>query len=63
MRIIVDRSTCRGYANCVVESPDFFDIDDTGKVIALTDSPDSGRFDEVRRATASCPVRAIGLQE
>jgi ferredoxin len=46
-----------------VESPDFFDIDDTGKVIALTDSPDSGRFDEVRRATASCPVRAIGLQE
>lgn len=64
MKILVDQSVCREYANCVIESPDVFDLDDvTGKVVALVDEPDSGLEAEVRAAAASCPVHAITLVE
>ncbi len=64
MKILLDQSVCREYANCVIESPDVFDLDDvTGKVIALVDEPDTGLEGEVRAAAASCPVHAITLVE
>ncbi len=34
--IKVDLSKCQGYANCVVTSPDAFDLGDDGKVVLLT---------------------------
>lgn len=62
MKIQVDQSKCREYANCVMESPDVFDLDDvTGKVVALIEDPDENLHDEVRAAAASCPVHAITL--
>lgn len=64
MKILLDQSVCREYANCVIESPDVFDLDDvTGKVVALVDELDSGLEAEVRAAAASCPVHAITLVE
>jgi ferredoxin len=64
MKILVDQRTCREYANCVIESPDVFDLDEvTGKVVALLDEPDAALHDEVRAAAAACPVRAITLEE
>ncbi|MFC7495993.1 MULTISPECIES: ferredoxin [unclassified Nocardioides] len=64
MKILLDQSVCREYANCVIESPDVFDLDDvTGKVIALVDEPDGALVGEVRAAAASCPVHAITLVE
>jgi ferredoxin len=64
MKILVDQSVCREYANCVIESPDVFDLDDvSGKVIALVAEPDAAFEDEVRAAAASCPVHAITLVE
>jgi ferredoxin len=66
MRIAVDPARCRAYANCVLESPDIFDLHErTGKVLlrepATIVGPD--RLAEVRAAVASCPVRAISLEE
>lgn len=64
MKVTVDTAVCREYANCVVESPDVFDIDDaTGKVVALMVDPGPELHDEVRRAVASCPVRALTIEE
>lgn len=64
MKIMVDQKVCREYANCVIESPDVFDLDDvTGKVVALVEEPGAGLEDEVRAAAASCPVHAITLVE
>lgn len=64
MKILVDQAVCREYANCVIESPDVFDLDDiTGKVVALIDEPDPSLEGEVRAAAASCPVHAITLVE
>lgn len=64
MKIQVDTFACREYANCVVESPDVFDIDETtGKVMLLIEEPSSELHEEVRAAAASCPVHAITLVE
>jgi ferredoxin len=64
MKVSVDQSVCREYANCIVEAPDVFDLDEeNGKVVALIEEPDAALHDEVRAAAASCPVKAITLQE
>lgn len=64
MKIQVDQSVCREYANCVIEAPEVFDLDEVnGKVIALIDEPDSSLEGEVRAAAAACPVHAITLVE
>jgi ferredoxin len=64
MKVSVDQSVCREYANCIVEAPDAFDLDEkNGKVVALVTEPDRSQYDEVRAAAASCPVKAITLHE
>ncbi len=64
MKIVADLTTCQGYANCVVEAPDVFDIDDaTGKVVILKPAPDAQDEDDVRRAVAACPVKALTIEE
>ncbi|UOY02275.1 ferredoxin [Blastococcus sp. PRF04-17] len=64
MKVSVDQSVCREYANCIVEAPDVFDLEeDSGKVVALVVEPDPAQFDEVHAAAAACPVRAITLHE
>lgn len=64
MNISVDQSVCREYANCVMESPDVFDLDElSGKVIALITEPAPSQYEEVRAAAAACPVHAITITE
>lgn len=64
MKIEVDPQACRAYANCVMESPDTFDIDDaSGKVRLLVSQPDASLRDEVRAAVKACPVYALSLIE
>lgn len=64
MNVSVDQSVCREYANCIIEAPDVFDLDEeTGKAVALVVEPAPAQHEEVRAAAASCPVRAITLHE
>lgn len=64
MKVSVDPTVCQSYANCIVEAPDVFDLDDeTGKVVALVVEPDPDQDDLVRAAALACPVRAITLHE
>jgi ferredoxin len=63
MNITVDVITCQAYANCIVEAPDVFDLDESGKVLVLLGQVDESRRDEVLRAADSCPVRAITLAD
>mgnify|MGYP003583155748 CR=1 FL=1 len=62
-RIASDTHVCQGYANCLVTAPDYFDLDDDGKVVILEDRPSDGDEAVVREAVASCPVRALKLLE
>lgn len=58
-----DLDKCQGYANCMVNAPDVFDLDDDGKVDILEPTPDPGEMDAVREAVSSCPVRALSLRD
>lgn len=62
-QIVADPHICQGYANCLVTAPDYFDLDDDGKVTILTEQPSDSDEAVVREAVASCPVRALKLLE
>lgn len=57
MRIEADKTKCQGYASCVIEAPDDFDLGDDNKVLII------GREDRdmntVLKAVASCPAKAL----
>lgn len=62
MRVVVDLNTCQGYANCVVEAPDLFDVDDeSGKAVVLLEEVDASLADDAQRAVDNCPVSAITI--
>lgn len=64
MKIHLNQSLCREYANCLAEAPEVFDIDDTkGKAFLLIEEPDDNLISQVRAAVASCPARAITLTD
>jgi ferredoxin len=64
MRVEVDLSTCQGYANCVIEAPEVFDLDDaTSKAVVLLDTVPESLEEQARHAVDNCPVRAIELHE
>ena len=61
--IKADFGACQGYANCVAAADDYFDIDDDGVVVVLTDAvaeSDRARVDEAAR---SCPVSALRVED
>jgi ferredoxin len=64
VKIIADLEACQGYANCVIEAPDVFDIDESSaKVVVLQATPTPDLMDDVRRAVAACPVKALTIEE
>lgn len=64
MRVVIDLATCQGYANCVVEADQIFNLDDdTGKAIVLLETVPDEFAEDARRAAANCPVKAIFIEE
>lgn len=61
MNIHADRTVCQGYANCLVTAPDYFDLDDEGRVAVLNSDIAQGDETVVEEAVGSCPVRALRL--
>ena len=60
MRIEVDHTVCQLYANCIVEAPENFDLDDDGQLLVTADV-EEGLEENVRRAEQLCPAKAITL--
>lgn len=58
-----DRAKCQSFANCVVASPDVFDLDDNGLVTVLREQVNGERLKEVLDAVNSCPVAALWVEE
>lgn len=56
-----DRDVCQGYANCVMAAPDYFDLDDDGKVIVLKPEVPESDHAHVEAAVNSCPVSALSF--
>jgi ferredoxin len=62
MRVAVDRDTCVSHGQCEFAAPGSFMINDDGDLEVNENPPDSDRED-VERAVAACPVRALTLVE
>ena len=59
----VDRDLCEGYANCVFQADDVFDLGDDNVVTLLrVEIPQSDRV-RIEEAVESCPVAALSLHE
>lgn len=64
LKLSLDLDGCKGYACCMLESPNLFDIDDeTGMAIQLVDSPTEELREEAECAVRACPAGIITLTE
>lgn len=61
LRVVIDRDLCVGFADCVAEAPDAFEIDDEG--IAVLTTPEKAGRARFLDACAACPVDAITVYE
>jgi ferredoxin len=61
MRIEVDTNRCEGHGMCEVVAPEYFALDDDGKLIVLEETvPDTDQA-LVHDAAFACPVAALKL--
>jgi len=59
----VDRGLCEGYANCVFQAEDVFDLGEDNIVSLLkTEISEADRV-RIEEAVESCPVAALSLEE
>lgn len=64
MKIIVEQDKCASSGNCVMYAPEVFDQrDEDGVVVVLDEQPPDEQTDNARKAEASCPARAIHIEE
>jgi ferredoxin len=62
-RLRVDRDLCEGYANCVFQAPDIFDLGDDNIVVIQSADIGEDNHERVAEAVASCPVAALSLDD
>jgi len=58
MRVVVDLAVCQGYAQCAFLAPEAFRLSGPEGLMYDPGPPDRLR-EQVLRAVAACPVRAI----
>ena len=57
LKVIIDRTLCVGFGDCVEVSPDAFDLDDDG--IAIFVQPEIVAHEVLVEACRICPVDAL----
>lgn len=62
-RVIADGGLCQGYANCIMDAGEIFDLDEDGLVIVLKEQISEEERAQVETAIANCPVSALSLAE
>ena len=63
MRITVDEDACTGHGRCWSLSPEVFEADDDGYCSTREVEVPPGQEEQARRASLSCPERAITITE
>jgi ferredoxin len=64
VKLVLDTDACMGYANCVIEAPELFDIDeDSDKAVILEDNPDDSFRAAAERAVRVCPAVALRIED
>jgi ferredoxin len=60
-RVIADGGLCQGYANCIMDAGEIFDLDEDGLVVVLKVEISEDERALVETAIANCPVSALSL--
>jgi ferredoxin len=64
MRVSVDTERCTGHARCWAIAPDVLTIDDNGySDIGVGRDVPPGMEDQARAGVASCPERALRIED
>jgi ferredoxin len=64
MRVVVNPDMCQGHTLCHMAAPDVFGLsDEDGHAEALVDVLPEHLIQSARKAVATCPEKAISLQE
>jgi len=59
-RIEIDRELCSGFASCVADAPEIFELDNSGTAtLRVAETGD----ERVLAAAASCPMGAIAVYD
>lgn len=61
MKIIIEKSQCKGHSNCASVAPNVFEVDDNFKAFVLDPKGDGDR--EILEAAKVCPTQAIMLED
>jgi ferredoxin len=62
MKVTVDPDRCRGHARCWALCPEVFSLDEEGHSVVSVGEVPAELEEQVSRATANCPERAITVQ-
>jgi ferredoxin len=59
MKVTVDPDRCQGHARCWSLCPEVFSLDEEGHSVVSADEVPAELEEQVSRAAANCPERAI----
>jgi ferredoxin len=63
LKVRVDLAACQGYACCMMEAPELFDVDDhSGKAVLLSGNPPDDQRSRALDAARACPAHAIAVE-
>lgn len=63
LKVLIDLTACQGYACCMMEAPELFNLDDdSGKAVLLTGDPPEHQRSRALDAARACPARAITVE-
>lgn len=63
LKVRIDLTACQGYACCMMEAPELFDLDDdSGKALLRTEDPPDDQRSHAMDAARACPARAITVE-
>ena len=63
MKVVVNWTRCEGNGACMVEAPAIFDLDDKDMLIVLDETPPEAERKRLEDAVASCPRRALSIED
>lgn len=63
MKVVVDRSACKGHGQCAFYAPEVFDFDEEGIVVLRIETPgEESIWSKVQKAVIHCPESAIRIE-
>jgi ferredoxin len=62
-KLTAEYDVCQGFANCSMNAPDLFDLDDDDVVVLLREKVEDGEYAHADQAVRSCPVTALKLEK